>query len=116
MKVNYTSHKYPTKEQIDERISDIMVEFDFQKVHEAMTALDWVWFGIGIPSINELRAAAFNSLNEAASHLSDKQWGSGSGGLSVSYSRHHDKANGNWFRLDLSFYVDTTIYDDGITF
>jgi hypothetical protein len=37
---------------------DIMNNFDFEKVHNAMNHLGWTWYPIGIPTVDNLRFAA----------------------------------------------------------
>ena len=37
---------------------DIMNNFDFEKVHNAMNHLGWTWYPIGIPAVDNLRFAA----------------------------------------------------------
>ena len=44
-------------EKQQEVIDEIMDNFDFEKVHKAMTALDWKW-GKGIPDVWELKKSA----------------------------------------------------------
>jgi hypothetical protein len=52
-------------------IKEIMDEFDFDRVYEAMDALDWKWRG-EIPSLYDLRETAESLLRGAAkSRLGD---------------------------------------------
>jgi len=47
-----------------EIIDEILDEFDFEKVHKVMVALDWKWYGTpGVPSIGDLRRNARELLN-----------------------------------------------------
>jgi hypothetical protein len=65
-----------------ELIDNILDEFDFEKVHKAMVALDWVWVFAedGVPTVGELRKAARLLLREAASR---DVYYTGSGGFRV---------------------------------
>jgi len=46
-------------------IDEILDEFDFEKVHKVMTALDWEWYSTdGVPSIAELRREARRLLKD----------------------------------------------------
>ncbi|CAB4159437.1 hypothetical protein UFOVP699_173 [uncultured Caudovirales phage] len=52
-----------TAEEIDS-ISSVMMRFDFQKVHDYMTSVDWKWRD-EVPSMEELRFTAARLLGEA---------------------------------------------------
>jgi len=61
----------PKEKDLEYMIKDILNEFDFDKVYEAMDALDWRWRG-EIPTIYDLRETAESLLRGAAkSRLSD---------------------------------------------
>ena len=61
----------PQVNDLEYMIRDIMDEFDFDKVYEAMDALDWKWRG-QTPSIEDLRETAESLLRGAAkSRLGD---------------------------------------------
>ena len=61
----------PQVNDLEYMIRDIMDEFDFDKVYEAMDALDWKWRG-QTPSIEDLREEAERLLRGAAkSRLGD---------------------------------------------
>lgn len=80
-----------------------MDEFEFQKVHFAMMALDWKWHDseAGIPSIPELRKLARRLLLEVKTET-------GSGGF-------YAKAD-QWGRLSLEFVLDSWTFDpEGVT-
>jgi hypothetical protein len=47
-------------------INNIIHEFDFIKVQNAMFALDWKWAGIGVPTLDQLRNEAHRLLKDAA--------------------------------------------------
>jgi hypothetical protein len=46
-------------------IANIINEFDFEKVHKAMKCLGWTWFGVGCPTIDQLRNSARHRLDSA---------------------------------------------------
>ncbi len=70
-----------------EQIDEIMDWFDFDKVHETMTKLNWTWRDEGVPKVQELRAAARRHLREVANN-GDDYWGSACGGFRA--ERHED--------------------------
>jgi hypothetical protein len=50
-------------------IDEIMDEFDFEKVHRTMKALEWTWYGSdGVPTIGDLRRTARELLQELIKH------------------------------------------------
>lgn len=60
----------PTKHQLD-LINDVIQEFEFEKVHIAMTALDWKWImpndtitnqSMAVPTIARLKQSATQVL------------------------------------------------------
>jgi hypothetical protein len=49
-------------------IDEILDEFDFEKVHKVMVALDWTWHNTdGVPSIGDLRRMARSLLQHVVS-------------------------------------------------
>ena len=70
---------------MEEKIGDILNNFDFERVHKAMIALEWNWYlGIGdegIPSVGALQKAARKLLSEAWT----KKTTISSGGFSAVY-------------------------------
>jgi hypothetical protein len=61
----------PLVKDLEHMIKEIMDEFDFDRVYEAMDALDWKWRG-EIPSLYDLRETAESLLRGAAkSRLGD---------------------------------------------
>ena len=50
-------------ENRQKQIKQIMEEFNFQRVHDAMVALDWTWTGVGVPSVCQLQDHARYLLN-----------------------------------------------------
>ena len=70
-----------------ETIDDIMDNFDFDKVHEAMTLLGWRWVdhdtkAFEIPHVSELRKRARSLMKDAMnSHM--PSYSIGTGGFEV---------------------------------
>ena len=70
-----------------ETIDDIMDNFDFEKVHEAMTLLGWRWVdhdskAFEIPEISKLRKRARRLMQDAmGSHM--PSYSTGTGGFEV---------------------------------
>jgi len=51
--------------EMRELIEEITDEFDFEKVHRTMKALEWTWHDTdGVPTIGDLRRAARGLLQE----------------------------------------------------
>jgi len=54
---------------MEKKISKILDNFDFERVHKAMIALEWNWYmgtcGEGIPSVGALKKAARELLSDA---------------------------------------------------
>lgn len=73
----------------EKMIGEIIQEFDFEKCHKAMTALNWGWFSVGVPTIDMLKSSAIHRLRSAIDGVKDKENGlsvnetyfSSSGGL-----------------------------------
>lgn len=65
--------------EMRELIEDITDEFDFEKVHRTMKALNWTWHDTdGVPTIGDLRRTARALLQELLTH---SYHGTGTGGL-----------------------------------
>lgn len=45
-------------------IDEIMDNFDFSRVKKTMDALEWEWYGIGIPTESEIRSEARRLLKD----------------------------------------------------
>jgi hypothetical protein len=59
----------------ESRIAQIMEQFDFQRVHRAMTALDWGWVyphGRRVPTVTQLQETAQGLLREVANGNTDQ--------------------------------------------
>lgn len=96
--------KYPP-EYWAEMIDEIMDEFDFDKVHRCMVALDWQWARLErIPEKPEIRKSARQQLRDAV-----ERGCGGTGGFRVMI----DRKNGV---LTLSFVVEEwDAYEDETT-
>jgi hypothetical protein len=53
------------KEMLLRQMDDIMDCFDFSRVHRAMVALDWEWYGDGAPDEWQIRRRARNLMRNA---------------------------------------------------
>ena len=51
---------------LERMIEDVLDNFDFQKVHNAMVALNWTWLDKGVPSVENLREQARDLLRSSA--------------------------------------------------
>ena len=45
-----------------EQVDNIMDEFEFERVHEMMEAVDWTWGDDGVPDVRDIRRAARKRL------------------------------------------------------
>lgn len=71
-------------------IETILDEFDFEKVHQAMTALNWTWAtSDGVPTIGELRKCARTLLN---------------------YAKHANSEESDYMTATGGFYVSRNLY------
>lgn len=62
----------PREENLQRKVDDIMLNFDFEKVHDVMDHLDWRWLGDSTPPSKEtLRRAARELLEGACSERTD---------------------------------------------
>ncbi len=80
------------KEEIQQRIDEIMDTFDFDQVHKMMTAVDWTWWmgpEARVPDQFELRQAARKHLRQA---VEGKGW-VGSGGFAAYYDEWEEGFN-----------------------
>lgn len=78
------SDKY-TSEYWQEMQDEIMDNFDFEKVHTVMTALDWRWCSTnGVPEKSDLRRSARKMLRDCV----ELNRG-GTGGFKVSIDREN---------------------------
>ena len=66
-----------------ETIENILDEFDFHRVHQAMEALDWQWAkaALGVPTTGELRRQARELLEDAYYHSPSPYYSVGTGGF-----------------------------------
>lgn len=77
---------YDSDEMRDIIIEEIMHVFDFEKVHKAMTALNWTWRGEGVPDIPELKAQAIMLMREAW----NRKCSIGTGGFMAEYEKENE--------------------------
>lgn len=49
----------------EKKINEIMDNFDFEKVNDVMTKINWTWSNKGVPSIEQLKELALDMLNTA---------------------------------------------------
>lgn len=43
-------------EKQQEIVDEIMDNFDFEKVHKVMVALNWGWHGNGVPGLSDIKS------------------------------------------------------------
>lgn len=87
-------------------IEEIMEYFDFDRVHKAMVALNWTWFDVGAPTIDDLKRQARRLLDEVASKIENSDEGQfyiATGGFKAS-ARRYEKSPGG-ILLELTFEV-----------
>ena len=91
-----------TIKSMEEKINEIMENFDFENVHKVMVALEWEWSfsrgGSGIPSVKSLKERAGELLSDVEDLICEGDTiTSSSGGFEAKY---HDGC------LSLSFIVE----------
>lgn len=61
------SEETPISDDYQHQIRYVINQFDFQKVHTAMTALDWTWWDTkpDVPSISRMQETTKGLLEEA---------------------------------------------------
>jgi len=99
--VNY---KQPTEEQRDRMMDAVIDEFDFEKVHNAMEALDWMWMttrndGFEIPSIPRLKATARELMRTAYrcwNKFGYSHGEAGSGGLMAAFVQADEEGDASF--------------------
>lgn len=89
---------------VRDRIDEILVNFDFEKVHRIMELLDWTWSSWideegdvheeEIPSVYALRCEALRLMKESL----DEGEGISTGGFRVNFQDNND-----WFGEDICF-------------
>ena len=77
------------EELIEEMVTAVMEDFDFDRVHEVMIDIDWKWdIGNGertVPSTYRIMKTADSLLRDAASHYGEKDfYTKGTGGFIAS--------------------------------
>ena len=91
-------------------VNEVLAHFDFEKVHKTMTALDWKWADVGIPSIREIKETAeqrlYNAIEQVLSPDNDSHhdvgWLSSSGGFKAMAWKNED---GTLAKIQLEFIV-----------
>jgi len=79
-------------------VNEVLAHFDFEKVNETMTLLNWSWAGEGIPSVKQLKDSAENHLYGAIKQALDPnntehhevRWISASGGFKATAWKNED--------------------------
>jgi len=74
-------------------IANILNEFDFDRVHQAMICLGWEWYFTGVPTIDELRDGARERIDSAIKGClkegnDNKSYSSSSGGLKATVEKN----------------------------
>ena len=87
------------------KINDIMKDFDFKRVHDVMSYLDWKWAGCGsekcgVPSVEKIKEEARRLLVDAAYEKTNIA----TGGLRAVYER--DGAHDDDPYIGLEFIVE----------
>ncbi len=100
-------------DNLEAQIDDIIEEFDFTRVHVAMTALDWQWQtttgnGYEVPSIAKLKSMARVLLRESVKEVSV-----GSGGFHARYYPPID-SDPPYFSLSFVLCEANTFYLDNV--
>ncbi len=86
-------------------INEVIENFDFVRVHKAMTALNWEWYGIGVPTEQQLKDKARSLLIEMMNqdreikHLS-------TGGFACDYKDGTISLKFVVYDYDVDIYVD----------
>ena len=92
-------------------IDVVIDEFDFEKVHRAMEAIDWIWMttrndGFEIPSIPRLKAKARELMREAYrcwNKFGYSYGEAGSGGLMATFIEADEEGDATF---NLSFVIE----------
>ena len=85
-------------------ITEVLDQFDFDKVHKVMEFLAWTWASSeGVPKVSSLILTAIDLLNQAieAADLRQEPVSIGTGGFKAEAEFHEGK-----LYLSLAFYVD----------
>jgi hypothetical protein len=95
------------KNDFDLTISNIILRFNWEKVHKVMTTLNWPWRHGRVPNIPEMKATALMLFKDTLDHLEEikdlpileRNWCIETGGFRVTVS---DKKT-----LELAFIVES---------
>jgi len=103
--------KYELLKSEKMRLDEIMVNFDFKRVHRCMVGMEWEWFSSGgVPSIENLQECAERLLIDVIiGYLRNKISGCiSTGGFAV---RYHKKENLLLLKFIVSDYDDNFCTD-----
>ena len=67
--------KMKKRTELEETIESFIEHFDFDKVHQVMTQLDWKWLShppYGVPSISNMKYSVRHYMNECAQGAFEK--------------------------------------------
>ena len=81
----------------EKMIGEIISNFDFEKCEVTMSALNWEWFGRGVPNIQMLKESSVERLRDVINQITSKENGlnpnvpyySMSGGLKATGWKNH---------------------------
>ncbi len=70
-------------------VNEVLAHFDFEKVNQTMKALNWMWYGEGVPTIQQLKESAeermYNAIDQVLSKKNKEShevaWISATGGF-----------------------------------
>ena len=87
-----TFNKSNIPADVQVKLSDIMLNFDFERVQGIMSELEWEWFEKGIPSIEDLKRKAYELLIDCYSRyeIGDTYTHCATGGLKAVYYESGD--------------------------
>ena len=89
-------------------VNEIIANFDFEKVQNVMTHLEWGWHGEGVPSLSRLKEGAIERLDSAIDGLLSSDinhniaWISSSGGFKATAWKNK---KGKLKKLSLEFII-----------
>ncbi len=99
---------------VEKSINYVIDNFDFEKVHKVMTALNWEWDGVGIPSVDELKFVAKDRLESSYNGLITfelDEFNSVGGGFIATCCYGADDIDRHYF--ELSFVIESSDNFDG---
>ena len=88
----------------DEMIQEVMDNFDFEKVHDVMSFLNWTWQDEGVPNIDSITKSAHSLLLDIQKTSKESLCGDyieiSSGGFIAAFKKGFENP------LSLSFYIE----------